>query len=112
MPTEATIDNVGKAIDHRFRQAGPSTIKKEHSNGQPRGVLLGSDCFVTVPRLTRLEVDHHQYTTLNSSLTSTSGLGLSYFMPCLTQYFRVLINCIPNVTFARPFLPHISGSVD
>ena len=58
MPTEATIDDVGKAIDH---QAGPSLVKQEHREGQPRDVLLGLDCFFTVP--TKLEVSHRQYTT-------------------------------------------------
>ena len=61
MPTEATIDIVSKAIDHRFGQAGPSLVMQEHRDGQPRDVLLGSDCFVTVP--TKLEAGHHQYAT-------------------------------------------------
>ena len=26
---------------------------------------------------------------------------------CLAHHFRILINCIPNVTFARPFLPRV-----
>ena len=49
------------AINHHFRQAGPSLIKQEHSDSQAYSVLLGPDCFVAIP--TKLEAAHRQYAT-------------------------------------------------
>ena len=73
-------------------------------------MLLGPDCFVTVP--TRLEVGYHQYATSvyfddprAVGCDQCKWLWLSILLHVsLTQSVHILINCIPNVTFARLFL--------
>ena len=46
--TRAKMDDINKAIDDAFRKLGHSSVKQEQREAV-RCVLLGRDCFVTVP---------------------------------------------------------------
>ena len=105
----ATMDDVDKAIIDHFRQAGPSLIKLERKSanravhGMFTGTRLFYHCSHQVWKSAIFSTLPLRISTILELFSVASASRLSCFMPSSCSPFHVLINCIPNVTFARPF---------
>ena len=95
------MGGVDKVIDDSFRQAGPcqSSRSREKSTA-----VCDSDSAVLSLFTLSLELSHRQHVISIYFVLCDLEREQLVYLQCDFSYFRVFINCIPNVIFAKPFL--------